>query len=220
MKALGLALTWTLVALAPLGQATDDAWLQWSAAQADATAKAAYVAGRVGGLFDTRILSTDRSYNYKLAATWMHHDVVRATARVVQLRERLSDDDARALVAQADAAGDFVVMVEIDPREGSGVIPNDWSAFLQPLFEGGRTGRPARGTVAPKLRDVVALSGVRRRNYDYDRFWIVFAARHPDGTAVLPGDATQAELVVRIAGSEGRVRWPIPAAVKSRFSGN
>jgi len=167
MKTIVLALASTLIGLASLDQATDDAWLQWSAARAEGTAKAAYAEGRV---------------------------------------------------AQAEAAGDFAVMVEIDPREGSGVIPNDWSVFLQPVFAGGRSGRPVRGVAAPKLRDVVALSGVRRRNYDYDRFWVVFPARHPDGTAVLPDEAMQAELVVRIAGNEGRVRWPIPAAVKARLS--
>ncbi len=32
-------------------------------------ARAAYADGRVGGWLDTRILSTDRAYNYKLAAT-------------------------------------------------------------------------------------------------------------------------------------------------------
>ena len=219
MTAIAIALSVTLVGLASPGQTTDDAWLQWSAARAEGTAKAAYMEGRVGGWLDTRILSTDRAYNYKLAATWMHYDVVRATARVVQLRERLSDEETRALVTQAEAAGDFVVMVEIDPREGSGVIPNDWSVFLQPVFADGRSGRPVRGVAAPKLRDVVALSGVRRRNYDYDRFWVVFSARQPDGTAVLPGEALQAELVVRIAGNEGRVRWPIPATVKARLGG-
>ena len=39
--------------------------------RAQAIGKAAYVQGRVGGIFDTRILKTERSYNYKLAATWM-----------------------------------------------------------------------------------------------------------------------------------------------------
>jgi hypothetical protein len=218
MKTVLVALAWTLIGLASLDQATDDSWLQWSVARAEATAKAAYAEGRVGGWFDTRILSTDRAYNYKLAATWMHYEVVRATARVIQLKERLSDEEAKALVVQADAAGGFVVMVEIDPREGSGVIPNDWSVFLRPVFADGRSGRPTRGASAPKLRDVVALSGVRRRNYDYDRFWVVFPVTHPDGAAVLPSDAAHAELVVRIAGNEGRVRWPIPTAVRTRSS--
>lgn len=217
MKVRKVALAWAVFATTLLGQASDDAWLQWSAARAESTAKAAYEEGRVGGWFDTRILSTDRAYSYKLAATWMHHDVVRATARVLQLTERLSNEEAKGLVAQAEAAGAIVVMVEIDPREGSGVIPNDWSAFLQPVLAGGRSGRPVRGISAPNLRDVRALAGVRRRNYAYDRFWVTFPATHDDGAPVLSDEASHAELVVRIAGNEGRVRWPIPAAVKARL---
>ena len=32
------------------------------------------------------------------------------------------------MVKAGDEAGDTIIMVEIDPREGSGVIPTDWSA--------------------------------------------------------------------------------------------
>lgn len=119
MKAALLALALS----AALAQDADD-WLTWPAARAQAIGKAAYVTGRVGGLFDTRILTTERSYNYKLAATWMTPDVIRASARLLQLSERLTDGQARALVAAAEAPAGTVVMIEIDPREGSGVIPN------------------------------------------------------------------------------------------------
>ncbi len=156
-------------------QTPDDGWLTWSAAKAEAVGKAAYVQGRVGGFWDTRILSTDRAYNYKLAATWLNRDVVRATARMIQLTERLSDNTARQLVAEGEAAGDTVVMVEVDPREGSGVVPLDWVAVLQPIMPGGSGGRPLRGVNNPRLRDVKGLRGVLRRNYDYDRFWVVFS---------------------------------------------
>jgi len=213
MKALAL-LIGSLVAFS---QASDDAWLTWPAARAEGIAKAAYEQGRVGGWFDTRILSTDRAYNYKLAATWMHHDVIRATARVLQLTERLTDEEARVLVAEAEAAAPFVVMVEIDPREGSGVIPNDWSAYLQPLRMDGSPGKAVRGTAAPKLRDVRTLAGVRKRNYDYDRYWLTFPDTHQDGTPLVSDQATHLELAVRIAGSEGRVKWPIPALVKAKL---
>lgn len=218
MKKSGVALVWALLGFTSFGQAQDDGWLQWSADRAEGTARAAYADGRVGGWLDTRILSTDRAYNYKLAATWMHYEVIRATARIIQLTERLSNEEAKALVAEADAAAPVVVMVEIDPREGSGVIPSDWSVFLQPMFAGGRTGRPIRGVSAPKLRDLRALAGVRRRNYDYDRFWVTFPENHDDGSAVFSEEATHAELVVRIASSEGRVRWLIPAVLKVRLS--
>jgi len=108
------------------------------------------------------------------------------------------------------------MMVEIDPREGSGVIPNDWLAFLHPLLPGGIEGRAVRGENMPTLRNVKALAGVLRRNYDYDRFWVVFPRDHADGSKVIPAQATGVELAVRIAGREGRVRWSISENVRPR----
>lgn len=203
-----------LAGIVAFAQGADESWLRWDSARAQAIGKAAYVQGRVGRFFDTRLLKTERSYNYKLAATWLNGDVIRATARTLQLAERLPDDDTRQLVAEASAVGDTVVLVEIDPREGSGVIPNDWLAFLQPATPRGVEPRAARGESRPELREVKALAGVLRRNYDYDRFWVVFSLRHADGKPLFgPGD-TEAELVVRIADREGRVRWSIPASLR------
>ncbi len=48
---------------------------------------------------------------------------------------------------------------------------------------------------------------------------VTFTATHDGGDPALPNEASHAELVVRIAGNEGRVRWPIPAAVKARLGG-
>jgi hypothetical protein len=203
------------VALTSAVAAQSDDWLSWSASRAQGIGKAAYVQGRVGGIFDTRLLKTERSYNYKLAATWLTPDVIRASARLLQLNERLSDDAARALVVEAEHAGDTVVMVEIDPREGSGVIPNDWGAFLQPASEGG-SAASVKGVDTPSLRTVRALSGVQRRNYDYDRFWVVFPLKHPDGKPLFSDSDTTAELVVRINDREGRVKWPIPPGIRNR----
>jgi hypothetical protein len=81
--------------------------------------------------FDTRILSTNRSYNYKLSATWLTPEIIRARARATQLSGFLSDASTEELVTEAGAAGDTVILVEIDPREGSGVIPLEWGAFLR-----------------------------------------------------------------------------------------
>ena len=66
------------LALLLLGAHTADDWLRWPAARAQGIGKAAYVKGRVGGILDTRLLKTERSYNYKLGATWMTPDVIRA----------------------------------------------------------------------------------------------------------------------------------------------
>ncbi len=187
----------------------DEAYLAWSAKQAESIGTTAYRRGRVGGIFDMRMLKTERSYNYKLAGTWMTPDVIRATARLLQLRSRLSDDETRALVTEADAVSGTVVMVEIDPREGSGVIPNEWEGFLQPKEQ---PARAVRGVITPRLRDVKALAGVQRRNYDYDRFWVVFPLQR-DGAPLFSPSDRMAELVVRIYDKEGRVEWPIPGAL-------
>ena len=188
-----------------------DAYLSWSGKQAEAVGLPMYRRGRVGGFLDTRLLKTDRAYNYKLAATWLTPDVIRATARLTQLRERLSEAETRALVKEAEVAGDTVIMVEIDPREGSGVIPNEWQAFLQPK---GRPGDAVRGSVTPRLREAKALAGVLRRNYDYDRFWVTFSLSATNGRPLFSSGDQDAELVVRIYQNEGHVEWPIPASLR------
>lgn len=205
------------VLLSPIVAAqAGDSWITWPASRAQAIGKAAYVQGRVGGraIIDTRLLKTERALNYKLAATWMTPEVIRASARMAQLNGGLSADETRALVAEAEKVGDTVVMVEIDPREGSGVIPNDWAAFLQPEFPDDISPRAVRGVDTPSLRTVKALSGVLRRNYDYDRFWVVFPLKDPDGKPLFSDHHTTAELVVRIHDRLGRVKWPIPQSVK------
>lgn len=204
------------VLLCELVAQADDSWLKWPASRAEAIGKAAYVQGRVGGIFDTRFLKTERSYNYKLAATWLTPDVVRASARMAQLNDRLSDDVARALVAAAEKAGDTVIMVEIDPREGSGVIPEDWAAFLQAEAPADANPRAVRGANTPSLRAEKALAGVLRRNYDYDRFWVVFPLKHDDGAPLFSGADRNAELVVRIHEREGRVKWAIPQSIRDK----
>ena len=197
----------------PAPPTAESVYLGWSAQQAEAIGKQAYQRGRVGGIFDTRILKTERSYNYKLAATWLTPEVVRATARLAQLRSRYSDDETRRLVHDAEAVADTVVMVEIDPREGSGVIPLDWEAFLQPKDA---PARAVRGENAPALREVPALAGVLRRNYDYDRFWVKFPLRTRDGKPLFTDGDAKAELIVRILDKEGRVSWPIPKSIKDK----
>jgi hypothetical protein len=187
-----------------------------SAERAAALGKAMRADGRVGGWFDTRILSTDRSYSYKLRATWLTPDVIRATARLEQLRDYLTDDATRELVAEAEAAGDTVMMVEVDPQEGSGVIPLDWVTLLQPRREDERVVNPVRGSSVPRLRRVKALAGVEPRDYDYSVFWVVFPLVHADGSPLFTDAHDEAELIVRIYEKEGRVHWPIPQPIRDR----
>lgn len=199
---------------APPPSDPEEEFLRWTAQQAETIGEQGYKRGRVGGWFDTRVLKTERSYNYKLAATWLTPEVIRASARLLQLRSRHSEDEARAMVRNAEAAGGTVVMVEIDPREGSGVIPLDWEAFLQPKDA---PDRAVRGRNSPALRDTRALAGVLRRNYDYDRFWMAFPLRLADGRPLFTSADVEAELVVRIYDKEGRVSWAIPRSVRQKM---
>lgn len=206
--AIVLASTWFGLSIFPqsLGSAIapgGDAYLSWPPERAQSIGEQAYKRGRVGGLFDGRLLKTERAYNYKLAATLLSPLVIRASARVLQIHSRLTVEQTRELVAEAERTNGTVVMVEIDPREGSGVVPLDWEAFLQPQ---GQPALAVRGAHMPELRNVRALAGVLRRNYDYDRFWVVF----PSGPEVAYSrpDVRNIELVVRIYDKEGHVDWP------------
>jgi hypothetical protein len=160
-----------------------------------------------------RLLKTERAISYKLEATWLTPEVMQASARLLQLRSRLTDEQAQAAVAEGEAAGDTIVLIDLDPDEGSGVIPLEWEAFLQPL---GNEARAVAGTKMPALRNVRALAGVRQRNYDYDRFWVSFPLTGPDGHPMFTHTENLAELVVRIYEREGRVSWPVPPSILAR----
>lgn len=195
------------LATACLLTAGEDAFLRSDAGQAKKLALSTRVNGQVGKSLDLRIVATDRSINYKLRATWMTPPVIRATARLHQIAGALSDPATKQLVADAESVGDIVIQVEIDPREGSGVIPNNWVALLGPAA----SPRKVRGTNSPKLRDLPALSGGARRDYAYDVFWLVFPAKGEDGLSLFSSQDREAELTVQIYGKIGRVRWPVPA---------
>jgi hypothetical protein len=195
----------------------EEAYLQWSASQADAIGKSASQNGKVGRGWDGRGLKTERAINFKIRATWFTPEVIRASARHAQLKSRLSDDETRALVREADMEGHTVIMVEIDPNEGSGVIPNDWEAFLQPQGASSRTSQETvRGVETRDLRGLQALQGVQQRNYDYDRFWVVFPLWRTDGKPLFADTAQEAELFVHIRDKEGKVAWRIPDSIRLR----
>ena len=206
----------SLFLLAVVLRGADDGFLHWNAKQAKTVALATRVNGQVGGTFDIRVIGTDRSYNYKLRATWMTPEVIRAVARLQQLAKALTGDETRKLVTESEAVGDVVIQVEIDPREGSGVIPNDWVALLGPRTEQGTASRAVRGISNQKLRDLPALAGGVPRDYSYEVFWVVFPAKGEDGQSLFSPADKEAELSVRIHSKMGKVRWPVPDYIRGK----
>lgn len=188
-------------------------FLTWTMGKAEAIGNSMRAKGRTGG--GQGLIHTERATSYKLRATWLTPDVIRASARKDQIRNRLTDDKANALVAEAEAAGDTVVLVEIDPNEGSGVIPLEWAAFLREKRSKGLSG--VVGVNTPKLREAKGLAGVGQRDYDYDVFWMVFPLFDEAGRQIFSESAKEAELVVQIYGKEGTVSWVIPESVRARM---
>ncbi len=198
------------------GPAVGEDYLRWDAKRAMGVGRRMRVNGQVGGA-DWRVIRTERSYNYKLRATWLTEEVMRAAARLAQVSQGLSDEQTRGLVVEAEAVQETVVLVEIDPREGSGVIPLDWTAILRPRTQGAEPARSVTGANLPKLRDVRALAGTERRDYAYDAFWVVFPLHTADGQPLFREADAEAELVVRIYDKVGKVRWPIPESIRRKL---
>jgi hypothetical protein len=196
---------------------TSDAYLTWTAPQAMSIGKSTRERGKAGGNFDFRVISTNKAINYEVRATLMTPDVIRAAARVAQLRDHLSDDQTRRIVSDAEAAGDLIVMVEINPNEGSGVIPLDWRAFLQPKGLRVGEGGAIAGVKAPQLRKDPTLAGLYGRNYEYDVFWINFPLIDKDKKPLISPDVPEIQLVVGIYSSEARISWRMPPSLKERI---
>ena len=195
----------------------EDDYLKLTAKQAAAIANTQRVGGQVGGSLDLRVISTDRSYNYKLRATWMTPDVIRAVARLQQITHGLSDADTRKLITDAERAGDTVLMVELHGREGSGVIPSDWRAKLGPVGASAEPARNVWGTNSPNLRGIPALAGAARRDYAYDVFWMIFPLRTEAGAPLFGPADSEAELTVQVFDKVGRVRWKIPSSIRDQI---
>lgn len=172
------------------------------------------VKGRVGGFFDGRILETNKSYNYKLRATLMSPEAIRAAARMEQIRSRLTEEETKNLVAEAEQEN-LVILVEIDPREGSGVIPNDWRAFLH--SKSSTADDLIRGIDKSSLRSYKALQSVVKRDYDYDMFWISFSLTDKNGAPLWKSVPNELELIVGIKEKEGRVTWKVTNELRLRI---
>ena len=147
----------------------------------------------------------------------MTPEVIQATARLEQLRSHLSDEQTRALVKEADQGNSLVALVEIDAREGSGVIPLDWRSSLQPSGAKSESPSTISGTSTPALRNIKALSGVARRDYAYDTFWVVFPMTDQKGP-IWESVPSSIELVVGIYNKEGHVTWAVSDPLRQRLN--
>jgi hypothetical protein len=205
-----IALGVVLLAIAVHGQSRPG-YLSWSRTQCEATVRAYQIDGSVGSRWRARGLKTEESFYYKLRATWITPEVIRATARFHQLQNGLSDSDTEKLVNEAEEAADTVIIVDLDPNEGSGVIPSDWSAFLTD-----RTGKSSVGSNSPQLRHIRALNGLFKRNYDYDRFWMAFALVDTEGKPLLDTGSEGFELTVRVQTQRETIRFRVPASLAER----
>ncbi len=189
-------------------------YLNWDKKTAVSTGELWLIKGRVGGFFDSRILDTDKSFNYKLRATLMSPEAIRASARLEQIRNRLTNDETKKMIADAEQEN-LVVLVEIDPREGSGIIPNDWRAYIQAKNSSLNESIP--GNVRNDLRNFKAFQPVNKRDYDYDLFWVSFSLTDKNGVPLWKTVPNELELVVAINGKEGKVKWKVTNDLKLRI---
>ncbi|MEZ5308943.1 MAG: hypothetical protein R2684_17495 [Pyrinomonadaceae bacterium] len=205
------------VAFGQNSNGADEDYLTWNMKQVEAIGQKMRKNGKVGSRFSVRGINTERAINYKLRATLMSSEMIRASARYQQLLGRLSNEETRKLVEEAENAAELVVMVEIDPNEGSGVIPLDWRAIIQPKgLKEGEAGS-ITGRSVPSLKFVKALNGVFKRKYDYDVFFVSFPLVGADGNALIADDVSQIELIVGIYSREGTIEWSLPGSVREKM---
>ncbi|HKY41985.1 MAG TPA: hypothetical protein VJM50_02745 [Pyrinomonadaceae bacterium] len=192
-------------------------YLSWSKQQATQIGRKWRMAGRVGwGKIRWEIDYSGVCF-YELRGTLMTPEAIRAAARLEQLRRHLTDDETRALVTEAEKVDGLVVYIELNPREGSGVIPLDWHSTLRP--KGAKDDSPLAiaGTSTPTLRQVKALTRVGPREYEYDVFWVVFPLRDNQGKLIWEAPPDEIELVVGIHDMQGRVSWRVNDSLRQRL---
>ncbi len=169
--------------------------------------------GSVSGDSGLRVMSTNKATSYKYRATWLSPSVIRATARLEQIRQRLSNDETLKLIEEAEKAGPAIFLVELDAIEGSGVIPSDWHAFLQPENLPMGSDGCLKGQNTPELWKLKGLAGTNEKDYKYERFWVVFPLSRKNGEPLFGPEIKKAELIIRINDKESKVSFRIPAEV-------
>lgn len=205
-----LSLCSTLIA-----QQQKEDYLSWTSRQAFNIGRKWRMAGRVG--WELKVFPTTEVLFYDLRATLMTPEAIRAAARLEQLRRRLTDAETRDLVSEAVKIDGLVAVIEINPREGSGVIPLDWRTTLQPKGAGEDSPFAIAGMSMPELRHLKALATVGQRDYAYDVFWVVFPMRDRHGKLIWETPPDAIELVVGIRDKQGRVSWRVDDSLRQRL---
>ncbi len=206
---LSIAIYFAFSAAALIGQD----YAGWSAKEARKIGIAMTEKGKVAGDAGWRVMSTNQATSYNFRATWLTPSVIKATARLEQLRQRLSSEETQKILEEAENAGPTVFLIELDAVEGSGVIPGDWQAFLQPAKLSQGSDGCMKGENAPALWKLKGLAGVHEKDYKYERFWVVFPLARKDGQPLFEQETQKAELIIRINDKESKVSFRIPQDV-------
>jgi hypothetical protein len=197
-------------------QSQNQDYLSWTSRQAFNIGTKWRVAGRVGWGSRSNPFSSENCF-YDVRATLMTAEAIRAAARLEQLRRHFTDAETQELVMEAEKIDGLVAIIEINPREGSGIIPLTWHAILQP--KGAKEGSPLSilGINRPDLRQFRALTTVAPRNYDYDVFWVVFPMKDREGKSIWETPPETIEIVINIGEKHGRMSWRVNDSLRQRL---
>ena len=187
--------------------AASEPFLRWSEAEARRAVLDARRSGSAGGLLDGRVNDTHRAYRYKVRATLWTPRALRGAVRLAALRDRLGDAEALAMLAAVEARPLQLASIEIDPVEGSGILPRDETRFF--LQRPGDEAASVHPVEAPELSALPLFRKFEKRDWAYELLVVAFPRELASGEA-LAGPAVRAlELVVDIAGKVERLTFPI-----------
>jgi hypothetical protein len=204
MRSAAIVATVAILTAAPpaagrlLAQA-DSNYLLWTPAQAEQIGLAMRKAAQAGP--------------YRVQATWLTPEVVRATARILQLREGLNVETTDDMVQQAEAAADTAVLIELSGPEAAQVTAGEIEASFTPAGAAG--GGPIPGTQAPGLEEVRAYRGVAPLSKESRAFWLAFKLPREAYVPVIPGSGRAVTLTLRVKGAAASVSWPIPDSLRA-----
>jgi hypothetical protein len=123
----------------------------------------------------------------------------------LEISKGLDHAEVERIIQEVEPDSAYYVLVELDPREGSGVIPRDWLARFGPK---GIEDRHVSGQLIPNQGSWRQLISVFPRDYSYDIFIVKFLTELQNGIKVLDTPDSEAELLVRIYNKTGNVKWP------------